>query len=682
MVTIAKTSIGITANAAGLSSGLKKAGDDLAKFKQQAQSSLSLTSIGSGLMSGAGSLAAFGAAAAAALPVVGGLAGAAGIVALVASELDAIDKTGKLADTLGIATESLQVLQYAGEKAGVGTTVLTSTISKLQRSLGNVGVKGSFLDLGDDLEDGALAIVGGGDRITKALADIGLEARKLADIPVDQAFREIMPALAAIEDPARRAKLGFDILGKSFTQLMPLMRDGVDGLADAEQKLRAHGRLFSDIDAKKVMAANDAITDLQSAVKGVGTQLAITLAPGIQHVAERLTELAVSIRPAFEGAGRLAAAVFAESIGSMDSSLENFAGNLNDLMPTIDEVIAKTLDFAEGFAKGAITAGEEITKFGGRLGENVIVPLLDATANMADLVAQAKQAAGFAAIATGNTSFGVGIMNSAGADKLIAANLRAASSAVETSAKLQLGIDLTPAKDAVGQFFDGIKARMEQDKLLSGIPSELKPSGSSALEAAKKAREALEVSIGKTNLKLMESVSVFGMSSNEIERWKLVQQGANDEMLRQVDALQGTMDLMTKLSTLDPGKGNLFGQLMDQLDLLDLGLQTGALSIEAYENTVMQLQKNFQAGLAGQADDLAKSLPAIEVRSPEGALRGSREAAQANIRRFAEARGKTSAEERQRKAAEDTAKNTRIANDRLKEIRDGIEEQKAVVMGI
>src|SRR5437870_719288 len=61
---------------------------------------------------------------------VAGLVGAGSLTALVHHSMEAIDANAKLSDRLGVTTEKLVGLQYAGDLAGVSNEELTGGLEK------------------------------------------------------------------------------------------------------------------------------------------------------------------------------------------------------------------------------------------------------------------------------------------------------------------------------------------------------------------------------------------------------------------------------------------------------------------------------------------------------------------------------------------------------------------------
>lgn len=254
MATIAKMAVLLTAGIGGFSSGMSKAGKQLASFGS------SVTSIGAKVIGFGGALTA--------------LAAGGSLVYLTKQSMDAIDANAKLSDRLGMTTEGLVGLQYAGDLAGVSSEQLTGGLEKMLKALGGAA------------DDGELA--------SNAFTKLGLNAAELANLPADEAFTKIAQKIAGIENPAERASAAMAIFGKSGQSLLPLMTSGAEGIKAAQEEAAKLGLTYSRVDAAKVEQANDAITRMSKVFEGVTNQLAIGLAPYIEAASTKFVELSTT----------------------------------------------------------------------------------------------------------------------------------------------------------------------------------------------------------------------------------------------------------------------------------------------------------------------------------------------------------------------------------------------------
>jgi hypothetical protein len=252
--TIAKLNVLLTASVGGFASSMASAAQPLASFGSNVLS----TSAKIGGLVGA----------------ITGLVGAGSLSLLVHQSMEAIDATAKLADRMGTSTEAMVGLKFAAKLAAVDQETLTTSLTKMQKALNGAA------------EDGSST--------SATFAQLGLDAKELANLPADQAFTQIAEKLSHIENASQRAGIEMQIFGRGGAALDPLLTRGAAGIAAAADEAQRLGLTFNRVDAAKVEAANEAIVKVQGAIEGVGNQLAIQLAPFIAEAANRLVGLATS----------------------------------------------------------------------------------------------------------------------------------------------------------------------------------------------------------------------------------------------------------------------------------------------------------------------------------------------------------------------------------------------------
>lgn len=118
---------------------------------------------------------------------------------------------------------------------------------------------------------------------------LGLRAEKLRDMNMDQVFELVGQRLLEIRDPAQQTAAAMDVLGKSGADMLPLLKNGLLGSADAAERL---GAVMSD----KTVGANDALGDsatkLSNAIEGLKNNLVsiVTTSPAILAAIEGIAE--------------------------------------------------------------------------------------------------------------------------------------------------------------------------------------------------------------------------------------------------------------------------------------------------------------------------------------------------------------------------------------------------------
>ena len=215
---------------------------------------------------------------------------AAAATAMIRSGLQVIDGQAKLAASLDTTVESIQVLERAGDLAGVSMGQIEQATMQLTRRLSQ-------------------AAVGTGPAVD-ALDRLRLSAAELQALPLDQRIALIQDRLAEFVPEAQRAAVASQLFGDRAALVFGRIDSAT--LRQATQDVRDFGVVVSDQDAAQIERTNDAISRLGLIWRGLSNQLAVAAAPALESVANAMAALArttgplgIGIRMLFENLGRL-----------------------------------------------------------------------------------------------------------------------------------------------------------------------------------------------------------------------------------------------------------------------------------------------------------------------------------------------------------------------------------------
>lgn len=175
-----------------------------------------------------------------------------GIAAVTSLTRNAFDMAAALdesAQKMGVTVESLQELNLAAEQSGVSQETLAASMAKLNRSMG-------------DLQLGKKGAV-------DAFAAIGLAAEDLKGKSPDEALRIIADRLNALPSVQERVAIGAQLMGRGFSQLLPLINQGSAGLEKYAETSRKNGQITTE-EAKRLDELSDSWDRLKTRM-GVAT---------------------------------------------------------------------------------------------------------------------------------------------------------------------------------------------------------------------------------------------------------------------------------------------------------------------------------------------------------------------------------------------------------------------------
>lgn len=203
--------------------------------------------------------------------VIGALLGGGALGLLVKRTLDEVDALAKAADNIGTTTQALRGLQLRANLAGVETEKLTK------------GLKRYLINIGD-------AVDGTGEA-GEVLEAMGLNAAKIARLPLVESVAAFTDALETLGTTAERANAMSKLFGRTGADLAVFFRDGSKGIREAAAMAEQFGTAITRIDAAKIEQANDAFRLLREVI--AGTRFAITkaLAPALTELFTGLTKM-------------------------------------------------------------------------------------------------------------------------------------------------------------------------------------------------------------------------------------------------------------------------------------------------------------------------------------------------------------------------------------------------------
>lgn len=194
-----------------------------------------------------------------------------GISVAVNKSLRSIDELAKRARAFNTTAASLRALENSASLAGISSDQLSTALVRVQRSVGE-------------------AFVNSSSAANKALEALGLSAKELSVLPVDQQIQRITNQLKEVRNPAERARLSLELLGRNG----PLMLELGENVEFFKKRAEELGIALTQVDTQNIERANDAMARVGFIIDESIQKAVAALAPLIESVAEKL-ESAVGI---------------------------------------------------------------------------------------------------------------------------------------------------------------------------------------------------------------------------------------------------------------------------------------------------------------------------------------------------------------------------------------------------
>jgi hypothetical protein len=249
-----------------------------------------------------------------------GVIGAGGIGLLVRQSIMATDTLGKTATKLGVTTEALGQLRYAAELSGVSIQTTDMAVQRFTRRM-------------------AEAAAGGGEA-KAALIELGLNAKTLAQLPLEEQMIELSKAFGKVNSASDQVRLAFKLFDSEGVAFVNILKEGEDGLRAMFQEANTLGAVLSGTAVKGVERASDAFYKLQTLFSGIINQVVAALAPALEALANKLRDSVVT--GIFEANGsieKFAKTIAQKLLTSLADTLRGFASFLNGMDRIVNSVV-------------------------------------------------------------------------------------------------------------------------------------------------------------------------------------------------------------------------------------------------------------------------------------------------------------------------------------------------------
>jgi methyl-accepting chemotaxis protein len=211
---------------------------------------------------------------------------------------------------------SIAALKNIGDMASkindlsVRFKVSAESLSQYSLIAGEVGVDNeSIARSWQQLAKNSVEAANGNKQLTQTFAQLGIDAAKFKDLPLDQQFAVLAEAMQGIENPAERVNIAMALMGKSGAEMLQVMELGGDGLRKMQEEADRLGVTLTQTQAGAIDGMMDAFGRLGLVLRGVGQDLLATVAPALEVVANVMTEIllyAINIvKAAFESLRQL-----------------------------------------------------------------------------------------------------------------------------------------------------------------------------------------------------------------------------------------------------------------------------------------------------------------------------------------------------------------------------------------
>ena len=174
-----------------------------------------------------------------------------------------VEQLGNTALRLGTDFQTIQVLDEAARRSGVAIDALAAGIQKLAVNINEAR--------------------SGTGKAADAFRELGITQEELLTLDPASLAEKTAAALQGIEDPARRAALATETLGKAGLTLLP----GFNAIGESEASLKRFAAAISDVDQGRISSLGQAFDNVKTSISGLGQNILLPFA-GVAEGASNL----------------------------------------------------------------------------------------------------------------------------------------------------------------------------------------------------------------------------------------------------------------------------------------------------------------------------------------------------------------------------------------------------------
>ena len=215
---------------------------------------------------------------------------------------------------MGTSFQSIQVLDEAAKRSGTSVEVLAASMQRFSTKV-------------EEARSGS-------GKAAKAFEELGISQEVLRSGDTAEIAKATADALLKIEDPAKRAALATDTLGKKGLSLLPAFKN----VSDAEAAMKRFSATISDVDADRLNSLDDSFDNIKTALAGLGNNLLTPFAGLVEGLNNLIADSIGYTTNLIEPIGDLLTPLF-DQIGN---SLTAFGETINN----VGVIIGKLLGIA------------------------------------------------------------------------------------------------------------------------------------------------------------------------------------------------------------------------------------------------------------------------------------------------------------------------------------------------
>ncbi len=238
-------------------------------------------------------------------------------------EMEAIDASKKLGESIGATVTGLRALNMAADLSGLEG--MESSITRLNQNLG--------------------AFEHGTGRARESIERLNLDVAAMGDMDADQKVAYLADQIQRSGMSAQEASFHLKRLGFDQAEAAGVFLKGGDAFRQAREDVERFGLAVSQLDASKMEIINDNITSTKAAMSGLVTRITTALTPAFLEVTDSVL---ASARGFFDAYNQVSD--FDKATGDAAEGVQDFTDDGRTLLtPMLEDLVRRAALAADAF---------------------------------------------------------------------------------------------------------------------------------------------------------------------------------------------------------------------------------------------------------------------------------------------------------------------------------------------
>ena len=241
-------------------------------------------------------------------------AGTAAIGGLVMKTTESLDRIDKLSQKIGMSRQAFQEWNYILGQNGISIDVM----------------QGGFKAMTNAVDD----LFNGSSKMTESFGKLGLSADELRGKTRDEIFATVIQELQGMPDSVERAALANDLLGRSATELAPLLNQTAESTEGLKNRANDLGLVMSDETIDAGVVFGDTLDDIKKSLGAAGMEIGAKFLPKAQEMLDWVMLHMPEIQATFDMV-----------LGAVGNMITWVGDNINWILPLLAGMLAGFVAF-------------------------------------------------------------------------------------------------------------------------------------------------------------------------------------------------------------------------------------------------------------------------------------------------------------------------------------------------